>query len=98
MNKDEGVTDGLLVLEESNNAAEINAMPEDWYEDFRGEQRIKRNLRDYVPQRIQVHTDGKLGGGADAWFIKTPLRVCIACKTEFGSREGDAKKLSVFGM
>lgn len=98
MNKDEGVTDGLLVLEESNNAAEINAMPEDWYEDFRGEQRIKRNLRDYVPQRIQVHTNGKLGGGADAWFIKTPLRVCIACKTEFGSREGDAKKLSVFGM
>jgi ATP-dependent helicase YprA (DUF1998 family) len=69
-------------------------VPDFWYE-ARSE-RLKREYRGHVPQRLMVEPDGQVGNsGTEVWFEPWPFLLCLRCGSAFDRTErNEFKKLS----
>lgn len=90
---------GFLFVPDEEGFPQLDALiPEDWYEVSGGKQRLRPARRAYLPTPVSITTEGKVGTGTDAWFLKSPFCLCVQCRESFNPREGDISKLSVLGL
>lgn len=67
----------------------VQQLPDDWLEEHRGRQRVRSNLRDYVPQPIVIDPDGSVhADGLIYSFTHTPFRFCQNCGVSYRVRGG----------
>ncbi|RMH21644.1 MAG: DEAD/DEAH box helicase [Acidobacteria bacterium] len=60
--------------------AELDRLPDDWIEQHRGIERVRRARRDWLPRAVRVGTDGReADGGLDCHYVKAPFRFCLNC-------------------
>ena len=93
---------GYLVISDdldwpSGESEQIALLPPDWLEP--GERRIKRDLRQRLPQPMHVTRDGRVRqDGRPALFIPAPFRFCLSCGVAYGGRQtADFGKLATLG-
>jgi ATP-dependent helicase YprA (DUF1998 family)/very-short-patch-repair endonuclease len=80
---------------DEDDPAYYDRVPEDWVEEFRGNERIKRSYRDQLPQAVWVRPDGRPaadGEGRRGHFVPAPFRFCLCCGVAY-----NAKQLTDFG-
>jgi superfamily II DNA/RNA helicase/very-short-patch-repair endonuclease len=89
------VPDGPLWPEDQEE--QIGLLPNDWLEPDTG--KIKKDLKDRLPQNVSVHSDGRVGGGpVEAVFIPAPFRFCLTCGVAYQARQrSDFGKLATLG-
>lgn len=79
----------------------LDRVPEDWVEEHRGNDRIKRSFREQLPEPVRVAPDGRLvagDGGMGGHFLSSPFRFCLCCGVAYNSRQSsDFGKLSALG-
>ncbi len=69
--------------------------PETWIEyDAAGEPRLKAHYRGARARSVSVAPNGKLGGGAKAWFLPGKFRLCLRCGAPQGSAARDRNRLA----
>lgn len=69
--------------------------PEAWLDfDAAGNPRIKPNYRPYRVREIAVAPSGKVGSGAQAWFIPGRFRFCLRCGATHSSAARDRTRLA----
>lgn len=69
----------------------LDRLPDDWVEDVTAGRRVRGDRRDWVPQTIGVHLDGRLGargepGTHTGQWIPVPFRFCLACGSPIASQ------------
>jgi ATP-dependent helicase YprA (DUF1998 family) len=69
-------------------------LPDFWYE--ARTERLKRDYRPHVPQRLRVEADGRITpSGSEVWFVQWPFLLCLRCGSAFDRTErNEFKKLS----
>jgi len=69
-------------------------LPDFWYE--ARTERLKRDYRPHVPQRLRVEADGRITpSGSEVWFVHWPFLLCLRCGSAFDRTErNEFKKLS----
>jgi ATP-dependent helicase YprA (DUF1998 family)/very-short-patch-repair endonuclease len=75
-------------------------VPEDWVEEYRGGERIKRAYREQLPQPVCVTPDGRhsASAGRQGHFIPAPFRFCLCCGVAYNARQtSDFGKLAALG-
>jgi ATP-dependent helicase YprA (DUF1998 family)/very-short-patch-repair endonuclease len=79
----------------------LDRVPEDWVEEHRGSDRVKRSFREQLPQPVCVGPDGRLVAGDEGMaghFLSSPFRFCLCCGVAYNSRQSsDFGKLSALG-
>ena len=78
----------------------IERLPDDWLEEHRGQQRVRRNLRDDLPRPVLVDQAGRVAAnGRQYWFTSTPFRFCQNCGVSYRVRRGasDFGQLATLG-
>ncbi len=79
----------------------LDRVPEDWVEEHRGSDRVKRSFREQLPQPVRVAPDGRLAGGNEGLvghFLSAPFRFCLCCGVAYNARQSsDFGKLSALG-
>jgi ATP-dependent helicase YprA (DUF1998 family) len=79
----------------------LDRVPEDWVEEHRGSDRVKRSFRDQLPQPVRVAPDSRLvtgDEGREGHFLSAPFRFCLCCGVAYNSRQlSDFGKLSALG-
>jgi hypothetical protein len=78
-------------------AREID-LPDNWLEQRKTGQRVKRDFKPHVPRALSVTPDGEASAGSDGlkvWFQPTPFLVCLRCGAAYDRREkNDFRKLT----
>ncbi len=75
----------------------LERYPESWLEErVDGEWRIKSAQRKFIPQAVDVGSDGGVaaGQGLAAWFIPGAFRFCLACGVSHASAGKDSLRLT----
>lgn len=79
----------------------FDRVPEDWVEEHRGNERIKRSFRDQLPQSVWVGLNGRpssTGQGRQGHFVPAPFRFCLCCGVAYNARQSsDFGKLTALG-
>ena len=77
----------------------IERVPNDWLEEHGGSVRLKKNFRQYLPERIRIGTDGRTSDdGLTFYYMKAPYRFCLNCGVSYGARQvSDIGKLTALG-
>jgi ATP-dependent helicase YprA (DUF1998 family)/very-short-patch-repair endonuclease len=77
-------------------SAVLDRLPEDWVEEERGQRRVRRNRREYLPQLIRIAPNGRESEqGTVVHFIPAPFRFCLCCGVAYGPRQkSDFAKLA----
>jgi ATP-dependent helicase YprA (DUF1998 family)/very-short-patch-repair endonuclease len=86
---------------DENTPAFYDRVPEDWVEEHRGNERIKRSYREQLPQSVWVKPDGRLSASDDGrggHFVPAPFRFCLCCGGAYNARQSsDFGKLTALG-
>ncbi|MCD7896319.1 MAG: DEAD/DEAH box helicase, partial [Planctomycetaceae bacterium] len=78
--------------------AVLERIPEDWLELHQGNQRVRKNRIQYLPQPKLVALDGTPSqDGVAAFYLPLPFRLCPNCGVSYGGRTGEASKLATLG-
>ncbi|ABX04597.1 MAG TPA: DUF1998 domain-containing protein [Herpetosiphon sp.] len=75
----------------------IEMLPDSWFnKSTNGRGTVKKDFKQFIPQRLTVRTNGSLGNEHDptAWFIPSPFLSCLNCGTLYTKRESDFSKLA----
>lgn len=75
----------------------LERYPESWLEERAdGEWRVKSAQRKFVPQPVNLQSDGVIAGqgGLEAWFIPGAFRFCLACGVSHSSAGKDSLRLT----
>ncbi|MBW2059912.1 MAG: hypothetical protein JRJ26_20710, partial [Deltaproteobacteria bacterium] len=77
----------------------IERVPDDWLEEFKGNLRLKKHYRKYLPERIRISSSGKGADDGHAYiYLKAPFRICLNCGVAYGARQlSDIGKLASLG-
>ena len=77
----------------------IERVPNDWLEEHRGSVRLKKNIRQILPERIRIGSDGRTSDdGLPFYYMKAPYRFCLNCGVSYGARQvSDIGKLTALG-
>src|ERR1019366_6044211 len=81
----------------------VTRVPEEWLEDLKGKQRVRRDFTHLLPKRLHVATTGLVGADPSAavlagHFIGAPFRFCLNCRVSSSGRStSDFGKLSELG-
>jgi hypothetical protein len=64
-------------------------IPPEWVQtDNAGRETLLPNRQDWIPERLEVHPDGKIGpDGIEAAFIEAPFRFCLAGGVSYDVRK-----------
>ena len=90
---------GYLYLSEADpwpheHGAALARLPEDWLEERRSGQDVRRNRRKYLPQHLRLDTKGRPAeAGQDTVFLPMPFMFCLSCGVSYTPRQGDFIKL-----
>jgi ATP-dependent helicase YprA (DUF1998 family) len=74
----------------------LERLPDDWLEDHRGGQRIRRHRRKHLPREMWLATNGRPAdeeSGQFCVFLPTPFMFCPNCGVAYSARQGDFGKL-----
>ncbi|MEW4565781.1 DEAD/DEAH box helicase [Bremerella sp. JC770] len=70
---------------------QVHRLPDDWLEEHRGQLRIRSNLRDEIPQPVQLAANGTVDPtGLAFWYTRTPFRFCQNCGVSYRVRRGSS--------
>jgi ATP-dependent helicase YprA (DUF1998 family)/very-short-patch-repair endonuclease len=71
-------------------------IPDDWFEQVAGKERIRSDRKNRLPQPVCVVPDGQEGGdGIDAAFIPAPFLFCVRCGVSYDTtQKADFGKLA----
>lgn len=100
MNGEEGEPGFLYFSDERPWIEEEEALrerlPEDWFEFVRGEERLKKAMKQWMPLPVSVKPDGVEGeSGIEGVFVRSPFKFCPLCDVSYGSARGsDFTRLS----
>ncbi|MDP9480128.1 MAG: DEAD/DEAH box helicase, partial [Actinomycetota bacterium] len=74
-------------------------LPNDWQEEHRSQQRVRRDRRKQLPRPVVVGTDGREDdGGLEGHYFPAPLRFCLSCGISYSSTlRSDFTKLASLG-
>ncbi|MEO6981860.1 MAG: DEAD/DEAH box helicase, partial [Edaphobacter sp.] len=91
-NKDDSIHPGyLMMLEEhwpTDPTAELERLPDEWKELFRGSLRLRRDRRDKCPIPHAFGKDGKeTPGGLPVVFLTKPFCFCPNCRVTYSPRQ-----------
>ncbi|HXG08670.1 MAG TPA: DEAD/DEAH box helicase [Gemmataceae bacterium] len=77
----------------------LDRLPDDWVEEYRGQQRVKPSRQKDLPQPVRVGPDGVQGTeGLDGYFVRAPFRFCLYCGVSYSAHQGsDFGKLTALG-
>jgi len=77
----------------------IERVPDEWLEEFKGNLRLKKHYRKYLPQRIRLSPNGKGSDKGETYtYLKAPFRICLNCGVAYGARQlSDIGKLASLG-
>jgi len=100
--EDDSLISGYVALASGLDwTGEPEDFPDDWLEpgpdDFL---RLSRSYRELAPVRVRVAPDGRCSPGSgleglDAWFVRTPFRLCVRCGVSYSGRQrSDIGKLT----
>jgi len=104
LNKTEGVQSGYLYVSEEHpwtgeEEDVLSRVPDDWIEEHRGSERIKRSVP--LPEPIMISSSGVIGSeGIAAAFLPAPFRFCLnpKCRVSHNARQrSDVSKLATIG-
>lgn len=77
------------------NDSDPEKYPEHWFEEKKGELRIKSNYKKYKPQRVYAEANGKVShDGAHGWFIPGSFRFCLECGVSHTATGKDSTRLT----
>jgi ATP-dependent helicase YprA (DUF1998 family) len=101
-NEEDDVQPGYFALHEDDLWSEAHEaeLPDFWFDERRGERRIKRDYRPHVPARLRVKASGEVanGGGSEGeegWFQPQPFLLCLRCGAAYDRTErNDFRKLT----
>ncbi len=80
----------------------VDSLPDDWIENFKGSDRVRRNRQGDLPQPIRVNSLGQSvldkDSGLEFFYIRTPFHFCPHCGVAYGARQtSDFSKLTTLG-
>jgi ATP-dependent helicase YprA (DUF1998 family) len=100
-NEEDGVQPGYFALEEDElwSAAHEAELPDFWFDERKGERRIKRDYKPHVPANLCVTANGVIGDdsskGVEGWFQPQPFLLCVRCGAAYDRTErNDFRKLT----
>lgn len=98
-NQDDRIRPGyLMMLNEpwpTDPAVELDRLPDEWKELWKGKLRLRADRRDKRPLPYNLLKDGTGDpGGLPVVFLSTPFRFCPNCRVTHGSRRKDFSKLA----
>ena len=74
---------------------DILKYPEHWFEEKKGELRLKSNYKKFKPQEMYILPDGrKSHEGTKGWFIPGAFRFCLSCGVYHSARGKDSTRLT----
>jgi len=78
----------------------IERIPTDWLEEHNGSAKLKKSLRQYLPERVRIATDGRGSDeGRPFHYLKARFRFCLNCGVSYGARQiSDIGKLTSLGI
>lgn len=91
---------GYLVMVHEGDAefsfgGDVQDYPEDWRETAGGAERVSRDKRTYLLERITVAPNGRISStGVPAWFIPGKFRFCPCCKDQVAAQAREINKLA----
>jgi hypothetical protein len=99
--EDERIQPGYVALDEGNlwSDERMDDLPDHWWETGKTE-RIKRNYKEHLPQKLFVQPAGQAknengAGGTPVWFQPSPFLFCLRCGVAYERREkNDFRKLT----
>ncbi len=104
MHSEDGAEPGFLYLNvedpwpDSDGAALLERVPEDWLEEFHGELRVARDRVPFLPHRVHVGPDGvEHADGQRMHVMLAPFRFCPNCGVHYPGRRNDFAKLGTLG-
>jgi superfamily II DNA/RNA helicase/very-short-patch-repair endonuclease len=69
--------------------------PEQWFEERRGELKLKSNYKKHKPQSVSVKPSGRASSeGTPGWFLPGAFRFCLNCGTSHQARGKDSSRLA----
>lgn len=69
--------------------------PEHWFEEKKGELRLKSNYKPWQPQQQYVLPNGRIDhAGVNGWFIPGAFRFCLSCGVAHQVRGKDSSRLA----
>lgn len=77
----------------------LSRLPEDWVEEYCGQQRVRPSRQKELPQPVRVGLDGvQSSEGLDGYFVTAPFRFCLNCGVAYNVRQmSDFGKLTALG-
>jgi superfamily II DNA/RNA helicase len=102
-NEGESGEAGYLYISSENPWNEMNPLdrlPDDWIDDYHGQEKIKPARKKYLPQGVYITTDGKENDNGTVFnYIPTPFYFCLNCGVSYGIRQhSDFTKLTPLGL
>ena len=71
----------------SEAAEELERLPEDWLEIYKGVRRVKSSRKGSVPQPVTINALGEESeDGAPFHFVRSPFSLCLNCGVSYGGR------------
>ncbi len=93
---------GYIYISSSNPWEEdnIDRLPDDWVEDYKGEEKIKQSRKKYLPQKVFITPDAKENnGGILVYYIPSRFNFCLNCGISYGIRQlSEFTKLAPLGL
>lgn len=72
----------------------VEELPDDWREEFKGEQRVKSTRKKQMPVSVYLNSQGKAdSAGTKFWFLPGKFKLCVNCLTVFSSYGRDRNRL-----
>ncbi len=74
----------------------LDRLPEDWIEEAKSNQVVRRDRRDKLPKQVLVGLDGRVNeSGIACHFFPAPFLFCLRCGVAYGARQrSDFAKLT----
>jgi ATP-dependent helicase YprA (DUF1998 family)/very-short-patch-repair endonuclease len=75
---------------------QIERLPDNWIEEFRGGLRIKKQYYNYLPKKLHLNGLGEPDSqGVECWYLTVPFRFCPHCGVQYDARQkSDFPKLA----
>jgi ATP-dependent helicase YprA (DUF1998 family) len=101
-NEEDDVQPGYFALHEDELWSEAHEaeLPDFWFDERKGERRIKRDYKPHVPAHLSVKANGEVGNGSggegvEGWFEPQPFLLCLRCGAAYDRTErNDFRKLT----
>ncbi|MBL4827147.1 MAG: DEAD/DEAH box helicase [Spongiibacteraceae bacterium] len=88
---------GFFMFDPKNtwDAADPSRYPEQWFEERKGDLKLKSNYKKHKPQELHVEPNGHINHeGTHGWFLPGAFRFCLGCGASHQARGKDSTRLT----